>query len=143
MQLLFENILSIFSEIIKYTVMKKFKQIDFWISVGLILGSVIYGAKENLNFFAGYFIVGGWQVISMLIHFFNKWFCERGSKRYNYHRTVVVILLCTALGFVVYPLLMLVCFTLLFIAPVMAIYYTWICYNEIHVKMQRPLALLK
>jgi hypothetical protein len=34
-------------------------------------------------------------------------------------------------------------FLLLLSAPLMAFYYIYICYQEIFVKMQRPLALLK
>ena len=132
-----------FSEIIKYTFVKKFKEIDMLISVVLIFASVLYGAKPHNNFLTGYFVVGVWQVISMLIHFFNHWFCGHGSKRYTYQWSVLVIVLFMLLGLVIYPVLVLVCFILLFVAPVMAIYYTWLCYEEIYVKMKRPLDMLK
>jgi hypothetical protein len=46
-------------------------------------------------------------------------------------------------GGLLYPLLWIVMITLLFAAPFMAIYYTWLCYDEVYVKMQRPLAALK
>jgi hypothetical protein len=34
-------------------------------------------------------------------------------------------------------------FKIIFAAPFMAIGYTMMCYKEVYVKMQRPLALLK
>lgn len=136
--------------------MKQFKIIDFWVSVGLILGFVFYGLyKKDVSFISGYFVVGGWQIISMLVHFFNHWFCSRRTKRYRYHITVMilvflaVIVLCFYKLLFIYHLLFLIqllyylLFALLFTAPFMAIFYTYLCYNEVHVKMKRPLDLLK
>jgi hypothetical protein len=124
--------------------MKQFKIIDFWISIGLIaFFTVLSFAKMGETFLYGYFTVGGWQIISMVIHFINKWFCSKGTVRYNYHRAVFVLILISLVGLVFKPLLFLVLFLLVFAAPVMAVYYTFICHEEIYVKMQRPLALLK
>ena len=48
--------------------MKRFKQIDCWASFLLIPLFVIYGfIVKNKRFITGYFIVGGWQLISMLM----------------------------------------------------------------------------
>jgi hypothetical protein len=124
--------------------MKQFKIIDFWISIGLIVFfTVLSFAKMGETFLYGYFAVGGWQIISMVIHFINKWFCNKGTVRYNYQRAVFVLILISLAGLVFKPLLFLVLFLLVFAAPVMAVYYTFICHEEIYVKMQRPLALLK
>jgi len=123
--------------------MKRFKVIDFWISVVLIFLSVMYAAKDGVNFLAGYFVVGGWQVISMLVHFFKQWFCAPGSRRYKYQWAVLILILCALLGLAVFPILMILCVILFFAAPVMALYYSWLCYEEIHVKMKRPLDQLK
>jgi hypothetical protein len=71
--------------------MKQFKIIDFWVSAGLIISftitSVIEGFDNFLTnyFFVGYFVVGGWQVFSMLVHAFNHWFTIKKSTRYFYH----------------------------------------------------------
>lgn len=124
--------------------MKQFKILDFWVSVLLIFGFTLYGlALQSINFIIGYLVVGGWQIISLLIHYYNNWFCEKGGRRRKYQLIVIIVLLAGLLGFVIPPILFMLAFALLFVAPIMAVYYSWICYNEIYFKMQRPLALLK
>ena len=124
--------------------MKRFKKMDFEINVILIVICTAFAfLKGGASFFIGYFVVGAWQLISMLVHYYNDWFCERGGKRRNYQTTVIVILVSTVVGFIISPIIMIVAVVLLFAAPVMAVYYTWICYEETYKKMQRPLALLK
>ena len=124
--------------------MRRFKKIDFEISVILIIVCTAFAFyKQGTSFFIAYFLVGGWQLISILVHYYKNWFCEKGTKRRNYQTAIIAIFICAAVGFVIYPLLILVAFGVLFGAPVMAIYYTWICYEETYIKMQRPLALLK
>ena len=124
--------------------MKQFKIIDFWVSTLLIVFFTIAGITGmGITFLYGYFIVGGWQLISMFVHFINHWFCVPGSTRYTYHCMVAIILFCTALGFVFYLLMYIILCILIIAAPVMAIFYTWMCYNETYIKMKRPLALLK
>jgi hypothetical protein len=115
--------------------MKQFKTIDFWVSSLLIAIFTIASIfKGNETFMYGYFIVGGWQIISMIIHIAARCFTYKGGVRNIYCWIVLISIVTVPVGsFVV----------LLFTAPVMAIYYTWICYNEVYVKMQRPLALLK
>jgi hypothetical protein len=124
--------------------MKIFKLIDTWTSMALIfiflVLSVAWGGTTLLT---GYFVVGGWQVISMIVHAVNGWFCYEGGKRLVYHWVVAITIMVALLGFLVYPLLYFVLLALLFAAPFMAIYYTMICYEEVYVKMRRPLDLLK
>jgi hypothetical protein len=119
--------------------MRQFKLIDFWISIGLMISSlticIIEEATNSLkyNFLLAYFIVGGWQVISMLVHAYHKCFTIRWGARYNYHWITFIVIVTMPASF----------WVLIFTAPFMAIYYTWLCYKETYVKMQRPLALLK
>ena len=123
--------------------MKKFKQIDFLLSCALIIGSVGWGLVTfDERFLIGYFVVGGWQVISMIVHAINGWFCQKGSSRYKYHWAVSIITIVAMLGFVLYPLLI-IFFPLLFLSPFMAIWYTSLCYDETYIKMSRPMELLK
>jgi len=124
--------------------MKRFKQIDTWVSAALIVGFTVWALiKFDHTFLIGYFVVGGWQVISMIVHSINGWFCEKGSRRYNYQWAVASIFLIAALGLIVYPVLFVLLFALIFLAPLMATWYTWLCYQEVYIKMQRPLAMLK
>ena len=124
--------------------MKKFKQIDVWVSMSLILAFAIVSIiRFDLTFITGYFVVGGWQLISMLVHAINGWFCESGTARLRYHWTITITIMLILLGLAIYPLLFFILLALLFIAPFMAIGYTRICYHEVYVKMQRPMAVLK
>lgn len=123
--------------------MKKFKIIDTWISIILITAGLIYSiAGSGAAFVVAYVAVGGWQLISMLIHTLNKWFLNDPTRR-SYQVVVFLIMVLLLMGVVINALLMLVLLILLFTAPFMAIFYTWICYHEVYTKMQRPLSILK
>lgn len=82
-------------------------------------------------------------MISMIVHAVNGWFTHRKAGRYYYHATATILAALSLIGFLVSPIFLLVMVVLLFAAPFMAIYYTWLCYQEVNVKMQRPLAALK
>ncbi len=115
--------------------MKKFKLFDFYFNGALIAGFTILSlVKSDDTVFLAYFVVGGWQVISMIIHISAKWFTQKGTARYMYNWVTFVSLITFPLGSF---------WILLFTAPFMAIYYTCQCYNEVYIKMQRPLAALK
>ncbi len=116
--------------------MKKIKLIDFWISVALIITFLAISLiTQDGTFIIGYFVVGGWQVISMVVHMYGNWFNEKKGKRRVYHWITGISLVSMPLGSF---------YILVFTAPFMAIYYTWICYDEVFVKMQqRPLYQLK
>jgi len=124
--------------------MKKFKEVDGWISIVLITGFAVAAIiNRDYTFLLGYFVVGGWQVISMIIHAMKGWFTEKDSKRYRYHWIVTVIFIVALLGCVIYPILFYLLFILLFVSPFMAVFYTWLCFDEVKKLNQRPLALLK
>ena len=99
--------------------------------------------KLDYTFLIGYCVVGGWQLTSMIVHVINGWFTHRKAGRYYYHMAVAILATLALLGMVIYPVLWVIMVALLFSAPFMATYYTWLCYDEVHVKMQRPLAALK
>ena len=119
--------------------MKKFKKIHVWISIGLIISFtalIIYDAREfdvmNSLIFTSYFVVGGWQVISMLVHAITETFTY--GARYVYHWITLISVATMPVG----------SFWILWItAPFMAVFYTWLCYREVYIKMRRPLAMLK
>lgn len=115
--------------------MKKFKKYDVCITIILITGFAIASIiNKDYTFILGYFVVGTWQVISMLIHIYNKCFTEKGGKRIIYHWITLVSLVTMPFGSF---------WILLFTAPFMAVYYTWICFDEVRKMNQRPLVLLK
>ena len=99
---------------------------------GFVIASLI---RQDFEFtIYGYFIVGGWQVISMLVHAIMGWFTAGWGTRTIYNWITLVSVMTMPLGSF---------WILLFTAPFMAIFYTWLCWHEVHVKMRRPLALLK
>lgn len=123
--------------------MIRFKKYDFIIQLILILGFLIASfIKLDYTFVIGYFVVGGYQVISMLVHYFNDCLDEKGTVRYNYHRVTLIVVAIMFAGLLL-PFLLFIFGIMLFAAPFMALYYAWICYDEIYHKMQRPLYQLK
>lgn len=149
MRLLFSKAFSIISESLKFTVMKKFKLIDCWMSTILITGSFVYGfTSRDFSFIRGYFVVGVWQLISIITHYLTNTFI--GRSRNNYTKIIAWIAISLLIIAVIsqaweefYGLMMFELFLLLIVAPIMAIYYTRLCFEETYVKMKRPLALLK
>ena len=115
--------------------MKKFKEVDTWISIILITGFAIATiTNRDYTFLLGYFVVGAWQVISMLVHVYYHSFTQKGGIRRNYNWITLISLITMPIGSF---------WILLFTAPFMAVFYTWLCYDEVRKMNQRPLALLK
>ncbi len=121
--------------------MKEFKTIDVIIQVFLIIGISI---KSLLNldqtFLYGYFIIGGCQVTSMIVHHINKWHTREGSRRFYYHRITAITLIMVA-GFMI-PFLPIVWGILLYAAPVLSACYLFICCGEVFYAAKRPLDLI-
>ncbi len=119
--------------------MKTFKTYDAWISTGLILSFVLIniidkpGGLIDSSILIGYYVVGGWQVISMLVHVRTHCFTERRGARYIYHWLTFISLIAIPGSF----------WVLAFTAPFMAIYYTGLCFSEVRKMNQRPLDILK
>ena len=122
--------------------MKMFKLIDFWSQLVLIMICFLLIMSGLLNLYYCYFIVGGFQLISMLIHEITKSFIPKGSARRVYQTIVYIIVSCmlltpiiNAFGFVFIPMA--------FAAPFMAVYYARLCYKETYNYFKRPLSVLK
>lgn len=115
--------------------MKKFKEVDMWISIILIVGfSIATLIKRDNTFIIGYFVVGGWQVISMIVHAVTGTFIHSRGYRFAYHLIAFISVITMPIGSF---------WVLLFTAPVMAVYYTGLCYTELRKMNERPLAILK
>ena len=124
--------------------MKRFKQTDAWISVFMIIGFPLMGIiTRNEYYFTGYFFVGGWQLISMFVHFYSGWFMSKGGKRNLYHRVVLAVLCIWGISFAYAPALLLLLYAMLIAGPIMAIIYTSICFIELRAMESRPLSQLK
>jgi hypothetical protein len=129
--------------------MKIFKQIDLTISVTLIIGFFIVSViRRDATFLIGYFITGGWQVISMIVHAADGTFAGKGTSRYNYHWSTGVVIALSLLSLLLAKLefvysLLVIFPILVFIAPLMAIYYAWLCSDEIAALKKREFIHLK
>ncbi|HEX7847623.1 MAG TPA: hypothetical protein VF476_17605 [Chitinophagaceae bacterium] len=122
--------------------MRLFKRIDLFISILLIIIFSAIAIYNTGTIFLAYFVVGGWQVISMLTHTFCGWFTEKNSIRRTYHWISFAVIAMGCLVFVI-PGFFLFLYVMLLAAPVMAIIYTGICYAEVKILSKRPLADFK
>jgi hypothetical protein len=117
--------------------MKRFKLIDLCTSTALIIFFTLYVLiDQSLEIlFYAYFITGSWQVISMLVHNIRiHSFFPNTTSRKVYHWIAFISLLTFPLGSY---------YLLLYAAPIMAVYYTVLCYKEWKELTARPLSVLK
>ncbi len=123
--------------------MKMFKLIDLWISAVLI-GFFTFVCLFNVEFlFYAYFIVGGWQITSMIVHALSGWFMKKGGARLIYIYTVAIIVLLVLLSLFFEPFFLTILFFLLIGSPILAVVYTHICFKELNELKQRELLSLK
>jgi hypothetical protein len=120
--------------------MKTIKLLDFWGQVLLISGSLLSLAWSTSLVFYGYFFVGGWQVLSFLLHHFfvGTYFAARGRRYYG--KTLLVVFL---LGIISLPIWMIFGFALLIFSPFMAAWYASVCFTEIKLLEEKELVHLK
>ena len=122
--------------------MKNFKIADFWLQMLIIALCTMLIITKTMDFYYSYFIIGGWQFISMLVHEFTERFIHKGSARRIYQNIIYIIVVCMALTPLVY-VTGIVFVPMLFAAPFMATYYARMCYRETFIYSKRPLSLLK
>ena len=119
--------------------MKRFKIIDVAVSIGLLVSltiiNIIYGTGYlDETLLISYLVLGGWQIISMLVHALSGFFTQKWGARIVYHWISFIALVTMPAGSV---------WILSFAAPFMAVFYTYMCYRETFIKMKRPMDLLK
>lgn len=116
--------------------MKKIKQIDIGLQLVAIFGGIIasaiigYTGKE-FAFIYVYFIVGAFQLISFFGHLSagSAIGLTPGRRKYGWFLIVLAVLL--LLGLISGFLFMFVLLALLFVAPVVALLYCNMCFNEL------------
>lgn len=122
--------------------MKFLKQTDLAISIVLITGFSAWYMYDQDILFTAYFITGGWQVLSMIVHEGKGWFTGKASGRRAYHWISGIIILLGVLAPLIY-IFFFIYLIMLFAAPVMAVIYSLICYNELKSLKNRPLTKIK
>lgn len=120
--------------------MKTLKLIDFGGQVVLIAASLFLLAMGSEFAYFGYFIVGGWQLLSSVAHGLlkDKYFAAKGRRYYLQTLFWVFIL-----GIISIPVWIFYGFGLLIVSPFLAIWYATICYNENELLEQKSLVHLK
>ena len=98
------------------------------IVAGLIMALTAERVLDDEQFFVAYFIVGGWQILSVIVHFFYKApYNTRMRKIYLISLGIVLLIMGLSIptdGIIIALL------GLLFVSPVMAIYYLITCIKE-------------
>lgn len=115
--------------------MRIYKITDIGISLAMLLIFALrFNSEDRLDWlFDSYFITGAWQSTSMLIHAINSWHTRKGGTRYIYHRIAFVSVITIPLGSY---------WILAFTAPIMALFYTGLCFLEVRNFEVRPSELL-
>ncbi|RYY60905.1 MAG: hypothetical protein EOO05_08310 [Chitinophagaceae bacterium] len=121
--------------------MKLFKQIDVLIQVVLlILLGCSVSAIHEADLVPFYFILGAWQVTSLLIHAGLGRYFYTAKGRNAYAKTVLGIGLA---GIVSIPFFLAYLFTMLVLGPVLACWYISICWKEIVLLQKKAFIHLK
>lgn len=125
-----------------------FKKIDVYGQILLIIGFVMWGLiAQSFVFVYGYFIVGGWQLLSMSMHYGGMGNMPVVKAR-NYYQKLIFILLIALIVFCIggafsrslgYNFL----FVLLITSPFIAIWYAWMSYKELKIWKAKQLVHLK
>jgi hypothetical protein len=123
--------------------MKTFKRIDLLIqAVLIVVFAIVFGADTGSTLCVILFeIIAAWQVLSLIIHFVNRWHPYKGGRRYNFQLALAgcLIMLCLirtidALNAIVYPFA--------FLLLLMPLYHFRVCFMEVFHYTKRPLELI-
>jgi len=115
--------------------MKTIKLFDLFINLTLVGWFLIKRSWTDFEIMLdAYFIIGSWQVVSMLLHSYLGWFTKKWGARFVYHWITFILLITLPIG----------SFWILAVtgAP-MAIFYSILCIVETCKIKKRPLSLLK
>jgi len=120
--------------------MKTYKQIDLWLQILLIAGGMIYNLTVADDITYAYCVVGGSQLLSCFIHFrcANHFLPVKGRRIYL--KTLFWILI---LSIITIPVWLLFWLPMLFVSPILAIWYVAICYQELNLINRKELIHLK
>jgi hypothetical protein len=121
--------------------MKTFKKADLIFQITLIITFSILTIAGVVNINTAYFVVGGLQILSMIIHSYNYLNTRKGSRRYLYQRVAAFTIIVSAAAALT-PYLNYALSILRYILPAMAVYYTWLCLYEVRHPTKRPLELI-
>lgn len=123
--------------------MKAFARLDVVIQVILIISGLAIGLATMTNSIHGdymffpYFMVGGWQLFSVIVHFVGEG-TRMGQLRKIYLGSLVFVILALLLSLAGKEMIIYALFGLLFFSPVMAVFYLFTCYRELQAYQAKP-----
>jgi hypothetical protein len=125
--------------------MMTFKRIDVNGQLGLILISLLVALIPSTRglVFYGYFLVGGWQLISAGVHQFNRNHLLLSDSRRNYHRCLALVVGIGVSCFLFHEIIYFYLFGLLLFSPIMAIWYLVFSLHELDIWKAKALVHLK
>lgn len=131
--------------------MKTYKLIDLWGNLAIILPIImvsIYRIDASV-LFVFYWLIGGWHLLSCIVHFVlkPKYIASPLRKVYEAILLMIIFLVVICWGFealqVDNPLWYALALGGIFISPFLAIFYVILCYKEVYTYNVRPLSILK
>lgn len=110
--------------------MKRYKRIDLWAQVIVIILAILYAFAGQVNFIFSYLAVGTVQVASTLIHFALKEKFTADKHRSCYNWIVFWIFITGGICFA-FSILIVFIYPLMLVAPILATWYLMICDQEL------------
>jgi hypothetical protein len=123
--------------------MKTFKRIDLVAqAILVVVFAFVLLIKRNTELVPTYLqVVGGWQILSLIIHAINRWHPYKGGRRYNFQLVLAGFVIILFLILFIEPLFVLAHYiTIIFM--LLPLYYLWVCYMEVFYYNKRPLELI-
>lgn len=115
--------------------MKLFKTIDWVGQLLLIITGGALALVKNAGFFStdftiAYVLVGGWQMLSVLVHLFLPKAVKIKARKYYLWLLALTMLAGVIIQLIVKDAIIGYLFAMLFWTPLLAIFYLFICYKE-------------
>lgn len=115
--------------------MLKFKQIDWIVQLILIIATPLFflinkNQFKGFEFISSYFIVGGWQAVSILVHFSFPRKIKHKLRAIHGVFTMIVGVVAAIFIALDNDALIGYLFFILFVTPILAIVYLVACYRE-------------
>jgi hypothetical protein len=113
--------------------MKTFKKIDYWGQLGVLVTCIMWAVLtgEIYPVFLIYFIVGGWQVLSFIIHMSLGKENLLKKERNTYGQVLLWVAGFGLASLIHYSLIYFYLSLMLVISPIIAIWYFSICVREV------------
>ncbi|TAD91367.1 MAG: hypothetical protein EAY75_03645 [Bacteroidetes bacterium] len=112
--------------------MYTFKKIDAYVQLALVVGSLVLLTVNGFrHFYLGYFVIGGWQMLSLLGHAWGSKHLFMGQRRRQYTRVLCLLLVLAVVALAsvygILPFLLL----LTVVSPALALWYMAIVFTEL------------